>query len=1026
MDPRSGASEQPAPSALAHQAASAAASLTAALRLRPRDRAEVTGAAPELWEQNQGAAGEPATPTSWVRWTFEEGRPTDLRVGWGGANGARAGSATGGSSRDVPAPPPLAEVVPREDGDGHCLSLRPGSDVGASVHTPPFPVQPGSEVEVRWSARTAGLPPPEGPDMRRGTVEALYYRIPPEERDPERHLNIKGRWPPRRVKPGSVPTSRTGTTQWQEHSERFVTPAEATHVELWFDHTRTAKPTGTGPAPGTLFLDDVEIIAEVPPTWLHFADRDSAGPAPPLAFRPAVPDEDVGLQWRDALHLPAGSSWRTRFRVEQGRDLLLAAAPVPIPKPHQAGPVAVRAVLRGRFGERVLIDRTLRPGPKSMDRHWRDLRVPLDDVVGDEVELELSAEAPEPVEANGCTASGPGTNSAANGGRVGSGPDDPPPSDAAWMVPSLVPARDDGRLVVLVLIDTLALGHTNLGTYARETTPFLKALADRAVRFDRVTATAPWTVPSVASLWTGQDALHHRAGLRQWHDRQRPRALPGAATTLAELLRDAGFQTAAFVDNPYLDPAFGLTQGFETLHRAIHPVQTGTGAQRVDAALRWLSRHRTGDRFVVVHLMDCHIPYHPPFRFARRWNGLFNRDPFAGALLGDDFLELTKVGLHTVDAPTRERITGLYDGGVRYVDSLVERLRAAAADFVGEDRLTFVVTADHGEELFDHGGMDHGHTMYGELLDVPLIIEDDRLPRGRRVTIPASQVDLAPTLVDLLGLPAPVDVHGISLLPWVADPARPAPARTLVSAAPLYGPFRIALTEGSTKVIHTMTRSDGGRRGRAKPKTFEWFDRTVDPREGASTFDTLPEASRRAAFDRVEAAASRLFDEVDVLVLDGGVTERHFQGTLTLPSGGTWEPGAYDLVAPGPGGDSGVAELIVRGDTVRFDVWSRRVVVGVRAAGARGADVAALARLRLTVDGQEWEPASGGGELQGEARTATAPATERSREGDRGALPVGVSVSWRPRRAEGVERPGATQAPSPALDEQLRALGYVE
>jgi arylsulfatase A-like enzyme len=301
--------------------------------------------------------------------------------------------------------------------------------------------------------------------------------------------------------------------------------------------------------------------------------------------------------------------------------------------------------------------------------------------------------------------------------------------------------------LLLVTIDTLRADHTSAYGYARETTPHLEALASEGLLVETAYAPIPVTGPSHASLLT---ALYPRAHgvVRNGY------VLDDAHATVAERLRERGYATAAIVSAFPLDPRFGLDRGFEhydasfTREEASLPDPRWEGEplgqpydRRGDAtterALRWL-KDRPVDRpfFLWTHYFDPHTPYAPPV--------LQNRWPSGG------------------DAGPADR----YDGEIHFADAQIGRLLAALEDEGIGSRTLVVVTADHGEGLGEHGCDEHGPNVYEEAVRIPLILRwPGRLAPGRRLPGPAGLADVAPTVLDLIGLTPLEGAQGRSLVP---------------------------------------------------------------------------------------------------------------------------------------------------------------------------------------------------------------------------------------------------------------------
>ena len=289
--------------------------------------------------------------------------------------------------------------------------------------------------------------------------------------------------------------------------------------------------------------------------------------------------------------------------------------------------------------------------------------------------------------------------------------------------------RTRGPNLLLVTIDTLRDDHVGAYGAAGARTPTLDALAARGVRFEHAETPVPMTGPSHATILTGLYPPVH--GVRD----NIVFSLDARHRTLATLLAAQGYRTAAFVGAYPVAAAFGFRQGFESFSENFEesPIP-GAGAQRpanavIDDALGWLGRPAERPFFVWIHLYDPHAPYDPPEPY---------RTDFAGRL---------------------------YDGEIAFADAQLGRvfewLRAS-----GHDQDTFVaVLSDHGESLGEHGEVTHAVLLYEATLHVPLLVAGPGIPAG--VTVPGrvTTVDLAPTLLHMLGLAPPPEMTGRDLRP---------------------------------------------------------------------------------------------------------------------------------------------------------------------------------------------------------------------------------------------------------------------
>ncbi|HEV7734094.1 MAG TPA: sulfatase [Candidatus Binatia bacterium] len=355
------------------------------------------------------------------------------------------------------------------------------------------------------------------------------------------------------------------------------------------------------------------------------------------------------------------------------------------------------------------------------------------------------------------------------------------------------PPRDAWN-VVLVGIDTLRADHLGCYGYSRPTSPRIDGLAAEGTVFRTAISPSPWTLPAFASILTGVLPSRHRAGEGRGFLRT---PLDDRTETLATHLRRAGWTTASFVSNGFAGVDVGLAQGMVEHRRAV-----GIARLAVDDAIAWLDGRAREPFFLFLHIIDPHEPYEPEPRDA---------EPFIDpAYAGPIGLAYSGTGGDVQTPADRRRVLDLYDGEVHYADRLLgEVLDALTASGV-DDRTMVVVVSDHGEELFEHGALGHGRTLYDEVLRVPLVV---RVPGGHpvgQVMQQVSTVDVMPTVLDAVGLTVPDGLDGESLLPFVRDPAlvrasRPAFAEFLWS-----GPEEKAIRSATEKLL--LTPSNGNTR----------------------------------------------------------------------------------------------------------------------------------------------------------------------------------------------------------------------
>lgn len=394
-----------------------------------------------------------------------------------------------------------------------------------------------------------------------------------------------------------------------------------------------------------------------------------------------------------------------------------------------------------------------------------------------------------------------------------------PEGVALWGSPVIVtPGSAAGKNLVVVLIDTLRADV--LGAYGDRTgiTPRLDALAAESVRFEEMLAPSPWTLPSVASLMTGLHPQTHGAGVR--YGNFAPTGLPGGVRTLAETLWDAGFYNMGVYHNTYVNPAFGLQQGFDEYISIEKSAEV-----LVDESLARLERTAPGRRFFLyLHLFDPHNPYEPPAEECRTVARAFSPQ-YRGSYGCAADRRPENPWPKWEDRRWHE---ALYRAEVAYTDRHVGRLLDGLAKLGVDDETVVLVVSDHGEEFWTraqreralgyHANADHGHTFYQELLRVPAILRDPGQP-ATVVKGPAELADLFPTLLSRLGVEPPPN-QGQDLSPRIAG--RPAAARpTLIGDLILHGPPRWSVRRGPWKLI--VPRKEG--------LFAELYDLSKDPGE---------------------------------------------------------------------------------------------------------------------------------------------------------------------------------------------------
>ena len=327
--------------------------------------------------------------------------------------------------------------------------------------------------------------------------------------------------------------------------------------------------------------------------------------------------------------------------------------------------------------------------------------------------------------------------------------------------------RVEGRKpnIVVYLIDALRADRVGCYGYRRATTPHIDEFASSALIFTGAQAQTSWTRPAVASILTGLLPQQHGAI-------DKKDALSESATTLAELLSGAGYESSAVVSNGNVSQVYGFAQGF-SYFKYLQEVEIGEHVVRSedvnDAVFSWLDDVRGEDPFFLyIHTVDPHLPYAPP-ESTRRVFAPGVLDPSIGSV---EAVNKVAADRHLVTPALIGELSDLYDGEVAANDASFGELMAGLVERGLVENTVIVVLSDHGEEFFDHQGWTHGNTLYAEMLDVPLII---RIPGVAPKSIPeiVQHVDVFSTLLDLAGVEAQPGVFGTSVRQlWSGDSER--------------------------------------------------------------------------------------------------------------------------------------------------------------------------------------------------------------------------------------------------------------
>lgn len=458
--------------------------------------------------------------------------------------------------------------------------------------------------------------------------------------------------------------------------------------------------------------------------------------------------------------------------------------------------------------------------------------------------------------------------------------------------------------VVLIVMDTTAASHLSLHGYPRPTSPHLERIAAEGTVFLRAFSSAPWTLPSHASLFTGLYPLQHGASFEHPHLNQ-------GTLTLAEILRRRGYRTVGFSNNAWVGDNTGLHDGFLSFTKVMtwnqdsdaytlrtstwtssgyqHSMETKTltsaledsGAaltnQLIREELHGHDFHRQ-PLFLFVNFLEPHLPYRPPGDFARRM--FDNEDTEKRARQVRQDVHAHETGFAPMSEEQFALLRGLYDGEVAYVDHQVGELLTFLEELGILDNTLLVITADHGEQIGDHGFLGHNLNVYDDLLHVPLVVRYPPLfDAGTTVEEAVETRDVFASIVSLIAPEALAETPVLEFHPLPTSRSSPPPERYLVAE---YDRPLVRLKAWKKRWPErdfsrfqrsfTTLRADGWKLIVPSPGKPELFDTLRDPGETVDLAAQHPERVEmllaRLAKWRQEALASLPGDQGEIPPMD--------------------------------------------------------------------------------------------------------------------------------------------------------------
>jgi arylsulfatase A-like enzyme len=328
--------------------------------------------------------------------------------------------------------------------------------------------------------------------------------------------------------------------------------------------------------------------------------------------------------------------------------------------------------------------------------------------------------------------------------------------------------------VILIVVDTLRADHLSHYGYARDTAGPIDDLRAESTIFSNAYSTAPWTGPSTMSIHTGLSTLRH--GANRHGD-----ALSEEAVTLAEHLSQAGYSTHGISFNHNVSEETGFDQGFDTFDDFLGKATQYPDIERMTRKVdRWLATAPPEPYFLYLQPMNVHGPYRVPRSSRSKLLGRAPSDAFQyyGQPMAPIMRQSELERREDVTPEIMESLVDQYDVAIHYSMEQIALMLEAIREQGLLDETVVILTSDHGEELFDHGGFSHGFTLHREVLNVPLYL---RLPHGEgpaTIDRPVSTLDIVPTVLELAGLPA--SEHGLDGHSLLSDPSALPADRVLV------------------------------------------------------------------------------------------------------------------------------------------------------------------------------------------------------------------------------------------------------
>ena len=391
--------------------------------------------------------------------------------------------------------------------------------------------------------------------------------------------------------------------------------------------------------------------------------------------------------------------------------------------------------------------------------------------------------------------------------------------------------------VLLIGIDTFRADHVSCLGYGRKTTPAIDRLAAEGVKFTSAFATSSWTTPTVMSVLT---SLY--PGVHQTTDSSKQ--LPPEVQTLATILKSNGYATAGFVSNPCIENRYGHSRGFDLYDdysvgldqganvfgnndQVSYSAPTSETVNRI--ALKWLETNHEKPFFMFVFYIDPHYDYVPP----PPYNMAFDPN-YSGTIDGRGIASEPRTSVRPGQRDL-EHIIALYDGDILYTDSYVGKLLDKFREYHLLDNTLVVVFGDHGDEFYEHGSTAHAHTLYNELVHIPIIMRlPPAMPANKQIDALVSQVDIMPTILDYLGIKNTGIMQGLSLRPVIEGKQKKLHDAVYAEVSAYKDKTYASVVTENMKFIYDLNSS----------RNRQLFDLAIDKNEKVNLYNRLADAAQ--------------------------------------------------------------------------------------------------------------------------------------------------------------------------------------